>query len=133
MRDFKLEVLTPEREFFKGRAEALTVELPDGQLTVLADHIPMVAVLKPGAMRVKREGTWRICFVSEGFMEVRPDEVLVYSQTCEYPDEIDRRRAQEALERAQERLRQRQSFIEHKATQATIARAMARLRVKGGK
>ena len=126
---FNIEIMTPERLFYKNKIEALTVTLPDGELTVLAGHIPMTAALEVGMMRLKKDGIWHECTNSEGFLEVRPDRVIIFAQACEYPDEINENRAREALERATERMRHRQSLREHAATKAALARAMARLRV----
>ena len=104
---FKLEVLTPERLFLRHEVQALTFAAPDGQITVLAGHAPMVAAVDVGEMRVKMHDEWRVIATTEGFVEVRPDEVLMFVQAAEWPDEIDIARAKEAKERAEERLRQR--------------------------
>ena len=93
-------------------------------------HEPMVAALKIGEMKLQMEdGEWQSCITSSGFVEVRPDETIIFSQTVEWPDEIDLRRAQEAKERAQERMRQKKSYQEYMQNQISLARAMVRLRV----
>ena len=127
---FMLEILTPKRQFFKGEVEALTCTLPDGELTVLRAHRPMLAALEIGSLKIKSDGEWRNAFSSEGFIEVRPDEVLVFTQDCEWPEEIDAVRAEEARERELEKLRQKQSLIEYHQTHIALNRAMAQLRVK---
>jgi F-type H+-transporting ATPase subunit epsilon len=130
MKLFDLKILTPEREFFSDKVEAVTVQLPDGSATVLADHIPMVAPLAISELRVKKsDGEWVEAFASEGFIEVRRTEVLLFLQTCEWPDEIDARRAEEARLRAEESLRQRRSIAEYQQSKIDLARAMERLRV----
>ena len=126
---FNLKVLTPEREFFDGSAEAVTVTAPDGLVTILADHTPIVMPLDAGTIRIKIDGEWHISVNSEGFMEVSRHDVLIFVQACEHPDEIDMRRAQEARLRAEEQLRQTQSMREYKHSKLSLARAMARLRV----
>ena len=62
-------------------------------------------------------------------MEVRENSVLVFAQACEWPQEIDARRAQAAERRSAERLRQKRSMSEYKQSKIALARAMARLRV----
>jgi F-type H+-transporting ATPase subunit epsilon len=127
---FKLRILTPERAFFTGEVEALTVSVYDGRLTVLADHIPLITPLEISSVSLKSEdGTWRDAFNSEGFMEVRRDEVLIFVQTCEWPEEIDARRAEDARARAEELIRQRHSVNEYQQSKIDLARAMERLRV----
>ena len=126
-RTFELSVMTPEREFFSGQVEALSVDGLDGQFSVLAGHAPMVATLEIGTLRIKQDGQWREAVNSEGFMEVLNNRVVVFVQTCEWPEEIDLQRAQEAKRRAEELLRQKQSLLEYGGSKIALARAMARL------
>ena len=130
MNTFKLEVLTPKREFYSGDVEAVTIVLDDGGMTILRDHEPMLAALEIGEMRIKTEEGWRSAFASQGFVEVRPDETLIFVQACEWPEDIDEARAEETRQRAAEAMRQKLSIIEYNESQAALARAMTRLRVK---
>ena len=130
---FQLDVLTPERLFYSGPAEAITIQGLNGELTVLADHIHMVAPLQVGSIRIKKDGAWREAFNSEGFLEVMKQGVVVYVQACEWPENIDVRRAEESKRRAEERLRQKQSQHEYYQTQAALSRALARLKAISGK
>ena len=107
---FELSIMTPERQFFSGQVEALTVTGIDGQMTVLAGHAPMVVSLDIGEISIKQDGTWRQAVNTEGFMEVLGDSVVMFVQACEWPEDIDVRRAEEAKHRAEERIRQRQSL-----------------------
>ena len=126
---FNLKILTPEREFFDSDVEAVTISAPDGKVTILADHAPFMMPVTVGLIRIKRDGIWEDSVNSEGFMEVHHDGVLIYVQSCEHPDEIDSRRAEEARRRAMEDLRQKQSMSEYKQSKIALARAMMRLRV----
>ena len=125
---FELSIMTPERQFFSGQVEALTVTGIDGQMTVLAGHAPMVVSLDIGEISIKQDGTWRQAVNTEGFMEVLGDSVVMFVQACEWPEEIDVRRAEEAKHRAEERIRQRQSILESQTSKIALARAMVRLR-----
>lgn len=131
MSEFKLEILTPKMQFYSGAAESVTVTLSDGEMTVLAHHAPMLAALSAGYVRIRTSEGIRAAFSSEGFIEIRPDEVLIFTQVCEWPEDIDANRAEEEREAALEALRQKQSMIEYKQTKLALSRAMARLRVKG--
>ena len=133
MNRYKLEIMTPERLFFDGEVESLRINGSDGELSIWKGHTPMLATMPVGELRIRTaEGEEKDAFHSEGFVEVRPDRVLVFVQSCEWPDEIDAARAQAALDRANAKLLQRQSVMEHKHTEISLARAMARLRVKQG-
>ena len=126
---FNLKILTPEREFFDGDVEAVTVDAPDGEVTVLADHAPFIMPVVIGNIRIKIDGEWEVTVNSEGFMEVHHEGVVVFVQTCEHSNEIDTRRAEEARRRAEEKMRQRQSMAEYKQSEIALARAMARLKI----
>ncbi|MDR3311404.1 MAG: ATP synthase F1 subunit epsilon [Oscillospiraceae bacterium] len=129
MKTFELKVLTPEREFFSGSVEAASLMLSDGSVTILAEHMPMVAPVAICDLRIRQDGEWREAFASEGFIEVRRDKVLLFLQTCEWPEEIDEHRAEEAKLRAEERLRQKRSIAEYQQSRIALSRAMERLKV----
>ena len=74
------------------------------------------------------EGSWVDIAVGAGFAEVVNNRVTILVDTAERPEEIDVRRAEEAKERAEERLRQKQSIREYHLSKAALARAMARLK-----
>lgn len=130
MSEFLLEILTPEKRFFSGNAQAVTVTASDGELTVLKGHMPFVGALAIGSINIKQNGAWRSAINSEGFMEVGHDSVRIFVQACEWPEEIDIKRAQAAKERAEARLHQKQTVSEYRYAQISLARAMNRLRVK---
>ena len=124
---FNLKILTPEREFFDGDVEAVTADAPDGSVMVLADHAPFIMPVSIGNIGIKRDDKWESSVNSEGFMEVRRDGVMIFVQSCEHPEEIDARRAEDARKRALEHMRQKQSMTEYKQSKIALARAMARL------
>lgn len=132
MSEFLLEIITPEKQFFKGNVEAVICNALEGEICVLKGHQPMVAALGVGEIRLKINGQWKNAFNSEGFMEVRPDEVVIFSQTCEWPEDIDEARAEQARLRVLENMRHEQGLREHKHNEITLARAMARLKIKRG-
>ena len=128
---FNLKILTPERMFFDGDVEAVNVNAPDGKVEILADHTPFIMPVDVGTLSIKKDGAWEEAVNSEGFLEVRRHGTMIFVQTCERPDEIDVRRAEEARRNAEERLRQKQSMSEYKQTKLALARAMARLKATG--
>jgi len=127
---FKLEILTPYQQFFGDMVEAVTCTLSDGEITFLKNHAPILANLAIGTLKIKKDGQWRTAFAAEGGIEVRPDEVLIFAQSCEWPEDIDEARAEEERQQAMEKLRQKQSLIEYHQTQIALSRAMAKLQVK---
>ena len=127
---FFLEIITPEKTFFRGRVESLDIPAVGGACTILAGHQPMVFATEPGSIYLTIDGQRREAFMSEGFIEVRPDETIVFSQAVEWPEEINERRAKEAKERAEEQLRRNRSAAEYRVNRMALQRAFARLRVK---
>ncbi|MDR1598742.1 MAG: ATP synthase F1 subunit epsilon [Oscillospiraceae bacterium] len=133
MSAFHLTILTPEHAFFEGDAEAIAFPTVDGLFGVLPGHQPEVVILTEGALRITIGGVTREAAASDGFVTILPESVTVILQTAEWPEDIDRRRAEEARREAEEALRQRQSQREYALAKSMLARAMVRLRVtKGG-
>ena len=128
---FRLEIMTPERMFLQEDVESLNVTTVDGKLQILKGHAPITAPLAIGIIEVKREGVWKSAFQSEGFLEVNKEGVFVFAQACEWPENIDARRAEEAERRIKERMRQQRSMVEYQWSKNALARAAARLRLKG--
>lgn len=130
MDEFLLEIITPEKQFFKGMAQQVTCQTSEGELGILKGHQTMVASLNVGEIKIKADGEWKNAFISEGFMEVRKDEVVIFSQCCEWPEEIDAARAEEERRQALDRIKHTESVKEHRQNEISLARAMARLKVK---
>jgi F-type H+-transporting ATPase subunit epsilon len=130
---FPLEIMTPEKLFFSGNAEAVTVLAPDGEVTVLAGHAPLVAPIAASDIAIRMDGEWKTACASEGFMEVGRGGTVIFLQTCEWPEDIDALRAKQEKDAAEELLRQKQSISEYKNTKIELARAMARLRTRNTK
>lgn len=129
-REFHLRVLAADRPFYEGMCVSLTVPAVDGSMGILAGHSNTIAALVPGAMSVTLpDGQRRTAAVSGGLIKVENNEVLVLADSAERPEEIDTNRAKRAEAKAREALLQKQSIQEYKFTQATLARAINRLRV----
>ena len=109
---FYLEIITPDRQFYTGPATNLTMPALDGEYGVQPGHEPVVTALRPGTVRFQTDGTPHEVVVSDGFAAIMPDYCILLVSSAERPDEIDRARAERAKERAEERLRQKQSIRE---------------------
>ncbi len=128
---FYLEMVSPQDVFFSGNARQVILPGVDGAYGVLPNHEPMVTAIMAGIVRYQDEaGNWQEAVASDGCVEVMPERVIVLAATLERPEDIDRNRALAAKQRAEERLRQKQSQYEYYQTQAALARALARLKAK---
>lgn len=134
MDTFGLKIIASDRIFYDGRCIQMVLPAPDGEVGILANHENMVIAVTVGDARIEvEEGKWVDLAVGAGFAEVVNNRVTVLVDTAERPEEIDVRRAKEARERAQEQMRQKLSIKEYYRTQASLARAMNRLKVSQGK
>ncbi|MDE5764912.1 MAG: ATP synthase F1 subunit epsilon [Ruminococcus sp.] len=128
-RTFHLEIIASDRIFFQGECEHLVITAIDGLLGILAGHEPLVTSLPTGELKYMTDGEWHYAAISEGFIEVMPDRAVILADSCELPEEIDIKRAEEARERAEEMLRQKQGIREYYETQAALNRAINRLKI----
>ena len=126
---FYLEIITPERQFYIGPAHALVIPAVDGEMGIYPGHEPVVTAIEPGELRYENEGVWESAVVGSGFAEIKPDYVILLVGFAEHPEEVDRKRAEAAKLRAEERLRQKQSIQEYYHSKAALARARARLKI----
>ena len=126
---FYLKVVASDRQFYEGPCEMITFIGVDGSYGILPHHECMVTPLEAGELTLKINGVKKDAAVGEGFVEILPNQVTVLTDFCEWADEIDVRRAEEAKQRAEERVRQKQSIIEYHSSKAALSRAMARLKV----
>ncbi|MGN0159007.1 MAG: ATP synthase F1 subunit epsilon [Brotaphodocola sp.] len=129
MKTFSLKVLASDRVFYDGRCTMVILPATDGELGILANHGDIVAALEMGELRVQKEdGTWKTALIGKGMMQDINNRMVILTEFAEYPDEIDKKRAEEAKQRAEEQLRQKQSIIEYHHSKAALARALARLK-----
>ena len=128
---FFLSVFASDKIFYKGKVQKLIIPLSDGEKAVLPHHEDMVIAVSIGEMRILTEDDqWIEAVVGEGFVQIVNNRVTLLVATAEKPEDIDRRRAEEARERAEEQLRQSKSIQEHSHFVASLARSLARLRLK---
>ena len=129
-KNFRLTVLSAERELYSGDATGLTVATELGELTVMANHIPLVANLAAGELTIAKTDGTDFLFAAGGVLEFTPEnECRVLADAAERVAEIDEKRAEEARERARKAIEQAESEPEVAEAQAALLRAIARLRI----
>lgn len=127
---FHLKIISSDKIFYNGPCYCLVIPATDGEKAVMAHHEEMLIAIRSGEMRMQTEenGEWICAVLGQGFCQIANNRATLLADTVERPEDIDALRAREALERAQERLRQKQSIQEYHTTQAAIARALVRLK-----
>ena len=129
MATLKLDIVTAERVVFSEDVDVVVAPGVEGQLGILPHHTPLMTMLQPGELRVRKGGEEFFLAISGGFLEVRPDRVIVLADAAERVEEIDVARAEEAKRRAQEQLSQRAPDVDLAQAEAGLRRSLARLEV----
>jgi len=99
-----LDIVTPERLAFSEDVDSVQVPGIEGELGILPHHAPLVSTLGFGELRIRRGGTEESFAIAGGFLQVRPDRVVVMAETADLASEIDLERAQEARREAERAL-----------------------------
>ena len=128
MANFNLKIYATDKVVFDGECESLVLPAADGEYAILPNHEDVLVALAMGETRFTAGGEKSIFFTGLGFCYFNNNSAVVFVDTAERPEEIDERRAREAKERAEERLRQQQSKHDFYTSQAALSRAMSRMK-----
>lgn len=130
MTTFWLKVIASDHVFYNGNCEALVVPAHDGEVGILPHREAMILAIQEGELkfRILGEQEYHHAVVGLGIVQVANNRVTVVVDTAERPEDIDEVRAKQALERAKEQLRQKQSIREYYMSKASMARALSRLK-----
>src|SRR4029077_19630264 len=132
MATFRLEIVTPEARTFSDDVEMVVLPGEEGEMGILPLHAPLLSMLKPGELRLKKDGHETSIAIGEGFVEVGPDRVSVITEVAIEEKFIDEAAPLAAIERAQAALRDRNLGSEEVASiESSIARSLAQLNLKG--
>jgi F-type H+-transporting ATPase subunit epsilon len=125
-----LEIVTPERLAYEDDVDMVLVPGIDGELGILPHHTPLVSLLGVGELEIRKGGTSESFAIAGGFLQVRPDKVVVMAETADLASEIDLEKAQEARREAEKMLET--GFHEGAdlaAARAQLQQALMRIRV----
>lgn len=130
MSSLKLDIVTAERIVYSEDVDAVVAPGIEGQLGILPHHAPLMTILQAGELLVRKGGNEDSLVISGGFLEVRPDRIIVLADAAERVDEIDVARAEEAKKRAEQRITSGQvTDLDTARCEASLRRAVARLTV----
>jgi F-type H+-transporting ATPase subunit epsilon len=119
-----LEIVTPERLAYSDMVDAVNLPGIEGELGVLPHHAPLVTMLGLGELRIRKGGAEESFAIVGGFLQVRPDRVVVMAETADMASDID-------LEKAQEAKRSAERLLEGGAQSDTANLAAARVALQG--
>ena len=127
-RIFQVEIITPDRIFHTGEATMIEFNTAAGELGGYKNHIPLTTVLAPGIVKIHKDGDEDVvAAVHSGFAEILPDKVTLLAEIAEWPDEIDKNRAEAARARAEERLANKTEATDIKRAEYALRKALVRI------
>lgn len=129
MKTIKVNVVTPDGPVYDAEVEMVSTKAKSGELGIMAGHVPTVAPLTIGAVRLKNGSNTDYVAVNGGFLEVRPDVVTILAQSAERAETIDVARAQAAKARAEKRLADNQGSIDSERAELALKRAINRIQI----
>ena len=125
---FPLKIIAINRVFYDDDALQVIFPASDGLRGIMADHVRSYMSVRVGDLKIQKpDGTWIEAVTGRGYVQVAHHRVSIVVDSVELPEEIDINRAQQAKERAEEQLREKQSYLEYQISKANLSRAMARL------
>ena len=126
-RNFELEIITPDRIFYKGQATMVEFNTTEGEIGVYKNHIPTTVIIKPGVLTITSEEK-KIAALHSGFATILQDKVTILAEIIEWADEIDHERANASRERAENRIREGHEETDMARAETSLLRAMARIK-----
>lgn len=129
MPKLNVEIVTTERIVYSGEVDAVIAPGSEGQLGILPHHAPLMTSLSAGELVLRNGKEEEILAISGGFIEVRPERVIILADQAERAEDIDISRAEAARRKAEERLKQGPSGTEEDRADAALRRALVRLSV----
>lgn len=130
MSTIQVDIVTPDGKVYDGKVNMVGARTVDGEIGVLPRHMPLVAPLKIGIVRLKLEGESKHAAVSGGFIEVTPDHVTILAEAAELKEHIDLDRAAKAKERAEKHLEDlHEDHQDYHRAKSDLDRALNRIEV----
>ena len=131
MKEFSLQIVTPDKTAFDGKAISLLIRTTAGDVEILAGHADLLCALGTGRARIRTaDGKDRFASVSGGFLSVSDGAVRVAATTFEFSDELDLSRAEAAKEKAENLLKNAKDRAEIDLAKSKLQRAFSRISVK---
>ncbi|GAA0121292.1 MAG: F0F1 ATP synthase subunit epsilon [Clostridium argentinense] len=126
-KSFKLIIMTPDKEFYKGEVVNLNSESSEGRFGILPNHIAMASDLIPTITNFRDINDKEFHgFTSNGVIKIKDNVVTILCNAAEWPEDIDRERAKSAQERAEERLKSKDN-IDIQRAELALRRSLMRL------
>lgn len=123
----RLQVVVPDGEFFDGEVTMVEMNTANGQMGIYPMHIPLTVALEPGVLKIHQDKEVKKAALISGFIQILPKKVTIMAEICEWPEDIDGARANEARIRAERRLTDKSPETDLARAEAALNRALVRL------
>ena len=131
MNTFHLEILSPERQFYRGECLSLVIPISDGLIGIMANHSPLTAAIQDGELTfTKPSGEKTVCAVTNGMVDVSDNVVKVLCESVILPEEIDEEKERRSKDEALLQLKNKQGHKDYVLSKLALAKAVNNLRVK---
>ena len=128
MAQISLEIITPEKVFFKGDVDWINVNILKSKEQILPNHIPFASGILPSVLKLKQKAAVKEAAITGGFLEFSDNKALLIVDSAEWPEEIDITRAKAALDRAKKKIHAKGDSNDIKRAKMAILRATARIK-----
>lgn len=129
----KLQVITPDKEFFNGDITMVELNTANGEMGIFPQHIPLTVAVEPGVLKIHQDKEVKKAALLSGFIQIMPEKLTILAESCEWPEDIDGVRANEARIRAERRLSEGSAEVDVARAEAALHRALVRLSLLDGK
>lgn len=125
---FHFTLSTPEALLFDAEASYVCIETPQGEIGIMADHLPIISLISPGVMKIETNQGDKLLATGSGFVKIADNRVMAFTQTAEFAESIDAERAEAALREAQEKAKEQTDEISLADATGLLERNAARLK-----
>ena len=123
----RLQIVTPDEAFFDGEVSMVELNTADGEAGIYPKHIPMVVAVAPGVLKIHGADGVKKAALLSGFLQILPEKVTILAEACEWPDEIDVHRAEEAKLRAERRIGSGEKQVDMVRAELALKKALTRI------
>jgi len=129
MKSFKLKLIAPDGVKYEGEVCEVSLPTPDGQISILPDHMPLISLLAPGEIVLKTSGKEHFLATEGGVVEISNNAVKILADSAESAESLDQVKINEARKKAEQSLASAKTEIEFADATAMLEKQLAKIRV----
>jgi F-type H+-transporting ATPase subunit epsilon len=130
MKKIHLKIVTPDKILLDKEVESVSIPTVEGEITVLPAHIPILAGMKPGELKIREGGKEDFFSVTRGVAEVDGETITILTDAAEHAEEIDAERAEAAHKAAKELMEKKRDGEEgYTEAMAELERSLSRIKI----